>query len=243
MIENEKPDEDLIVVYSAANLQEAHLLKGLLAQREIDAVVLNEALGAATGGVPVGQATSPRIGVAQADEAKARQVVVAFERQQQIGPPQVDDIFPHNEDSEPWPVCPSCGRQRETMCRTCGVAGTDFPEADYQVVSMEPATQQQGASCGCGSTGSCAGDEPEPVQTKGVGQPTPLLLMCETCDEVFQPRFYRICPWCDHDFGTGIEPPDPSTKEDLNSRTKFVLALMGIGFFALLVYLLYMMAS
>ena len=150
-------EQDFAVVYAAADAQEAHLLKGLLADRDIEAVVLNESLQGAAGGVPVGHPVSPRVAVIQDDEPKARQVVIAFQRQREIGPPQVDDIFPHDEnEADDWPACPGCGERRQTICPTCGVAGTDFPNAEYQVSDWVPEQTIASESCGCGSGGGCA---------------------------------------------------------------------------------------
>jgi hypothetical protein len=235
-------EQELAVVYAAADAQEAHLLKGLLAERDIEAVVLNEPLQGAAGGVPVGHPVSPRLAVVKKDEPKARQVVTAFQRQREIGPPQVDDIFPHDETEEDdWPVCPSCGKRRQTICLTCGVAGTDFPHADYQVSDWLPEQQAPPESCGCGSGGSCATGAVTDEDSQAAEGKPPALLKCETCDDIFEPRYYRNCPWCGHDFGEGISASPPSAEEPLNARTKLVLAVAGLGFLALLVYLLSMM--
>jgi hypothetical protein len=67
-----------------------------------------------------------------------------------------------------------------------------------------------------------------------------VLLRCETCDEAFLPQYYRLCPWCGHDFGEGIEISTIMT-DPLNARTRLVLTIVGCGFFALLLYLVYMM--
>jgi hypothetical protein len=236
-------EQDIAVVYAAADAQEAHLLKALLADREIEAVVLNESLQGAAGGVPVGHDVSPRVAVLRDDEPKARQVVIAFQRQREIGPPQVDDIFPHEEhEADDWPTCPSCGERRQTICPTCGVAGTDFPNAEYQVSDWAPEPTVASESCGCGSGGSCAtGADADDGASAAGGSPPPLL-KCETCDDIFEPRYYRDCPWCGHDFGEGISAAMPSG-ESLNARTKFVLAVVGLGFLALIVYLISAMSS
>lgn len=238
-------EQDLTVVYAAADAQEAHLLKGLLAERDIEAVVLNESLQGAAGGLPVGHPVSPRVAVLGADEPKAMQVVTAFQRQREIGPPQVDDIFPHDdaEQEGEWPGCPSCGKRRQTICPTCGIAGTDFPHADYQVADWMPEQTIEAEGCGCGPGGGCATGGVAEDSSGSDGESPTTLLKCETCDDIFEPRYYRNCPWCGHDFGEGISAASPAAEEPLNARTKLVLAVVGLGFVALLVYLLSMISG
>jgi len=236
-------EQDIVVVYAAADVQEAHLLKGLLAERDIEAVVLNESLQGVSGGVPMGHPVSPRVAVVKDDEPKARELVTAFQRQREIGPPQVDDIFPHDETDEDWPECPSCGKRRQTICLTCGVAGTDFPRADYQVSDWTPEKTEASGSCGCGSGGSCSTGTVTDDESDAAQDSPPPLLKCETCDDIFEPRYYRNCPWCGHDFGEGIAASSPAAEEPLNARTKFVLAVVGLGFLALLVCLFIMMSG
>ena len=40
-------------------------------------------------------------------------------------------------------------------------------------------------------------------------EPSEVLLVCPTCDDVFVPQFYRDCPWCGFHFGTGLDPQNP----------------------------------
>lgn len=115
------------------------------------------------------------------------------------------DIEPE-EDLWDWPVCPECQQRRQTVCPVCKVAGDDFPLGD----SLPTPAPLESTSP---SEPTTEADEPE------------ILLMCETCDEAFLPRHYRLCEKCGHDFGEGIEV-DGTAGEDLNSRVVFVLVAM-----------------
>jgi uncharacterized protein YbaR (Trm112 family) len=35
----------------------------------------------------------------------------------------------------------------------------------------------------------------------------PEMLICPTCDEPFDAAYLRVCEWCGHDFGSGLEVP------------------------------------
>jgi Putative prokaryotic signal transducing protein len=66
-------------VYRAANLPEAHLLRGLLAQAGIEALVFNENAQGGVGQLPFTEAW-PEVWVAQdRDLARARDIVQSFE--------------------------------------------------------------------------------------------------------------------------------------------------------------------
>ncbi len=98
-----------------------------------------------------------------------------------------------------WPCCAQCGQPRHTVCPTCGHAGCQFLLAEYQAL---PAPTQS-------TRRADAGDDPaartEHDAWPAGSSPAPLaLLMCAQCDEAFTPRFYRICPACGHDAGSGI---------------------------------------
>jgi predicted amidophosphoribosyltransferase len=53
----------------------------------------------------------------------------------------------------------------------------------------------------------------------------PHLLICPVCDEPFEPSYLRICEWCGHDAGEGIEAPEivrPLQSEPVNWRVVLV---------------------
>ncbi len=57
----------------------------------------------------------------------------------------------------------------------------------------------------------------------------PVQLLCPQCDEVFVPQFYRICPACGDDAGSGIEPPQPQA-EPYHRRVLLVAyCLLGLA--------------
>lgn len=114
-----------------------------------------------------------------------------------------------------WPVCPQCGRLRQTVCPTCGGAGIQFPVAEYQA-DAEPQR---------GSRPSTVRETPSPDPTDGT------LLMCPRCDEAFMPRFYRICPACGNDAGEGVELED-RPGEQVSRRV--LLAVYGLAAVAVL---------
>lgn len=59
-----------------------------------------------------------------------------------------------------------------------------------------------------------------------------ILLACRDCDDLFEPKFYRLCAHCGHDFGSGIAIPAGSTSDD--SRRTWAL-LIAIGLFGAVV--------
>jgi len=120
------------VIYSAANAQQAHLLKGLLKEQGIAAWVVNEAIQIAGGDLPLGWTAAPKVVVAASDAATARQFAEQFDLRTAHEPIDEDldtDVAQTGEWAE-WPACPQCGELRSARCPVCGVSGSDFPLAD-----------------------------------------------------------------------------------------------------------------
>lgn len=117
---------------------------------------------------------------------------------------------------EAWPCCPGCGRPRETHCPMCQETGYHFPPAE--VVPQEYINRRQAPA--------------ELAQA-----PWPVL--CPVCDWLFEPIFYRRCPWCGHDFGEGreIAIKPRATIEPLNTRVVVGLILTIAVVVGVLVYL------
>ena len=124
--------ENLTVVYAARTLQDAHLLRNLLADAGIRAIVSNENLQGGSGVDVLGWATSARVVVREEDAPRARDIAMEFD--QRIAPVAEDDSCGEDELPEeglpPWPKCPQCGAARTTRCLVCGAIGVDFPAAD-----------------------------------------------------------------------------------------------------------------
>jgi len=121
------------VIYSAANTQQAHLLKGLLEERGIAAWVVNDSLQVAGGELPLGWTAAPRVVVSASDAAEAREFALDFERRTTHEPdPDAVTKEPPAEEWADWPICPECRQRREARCPICGVSGAAFPLVDLQ---------------------------------------------------------------------------------------------------------------
>src|SRR5688572_23151759 len=67
------------VIYSAANSQQAHLIKGLLEQQGIHAWVVNDAIQIAGGDLPLGWTAAARVVVSDENAQAARQFAEEFD--------------------------------------------------------------------------------------------------------------------------------------------------------------------
>jgi hypothetical protein len=94
-------------IYNAANLPDAHIVAGVLAERGIRVRILNAHAAAAIGELPV-DAAAPQLWVEHAsDEARARALIEAF-LQEATG------------EARP---CPACGEENPPafeVCWSCG---------------------------------------------------------------------------------------------------------------------------
>jgi hypothetical protein len=99
----------LIRIYSAANLPEAHLLMGLLADAGIRARVLNEYAQGGMGEIPFPNAC-PEVWIErEADRERALAVVRTYERR---GPDPAPRLCAHCGEENPgsFETCWRCGR-------------------------------------------------------------------------------------------------------------------------------------
>jgi hypothetical protein len=200
------------VIYTAANTQQAHMLKNLLDDAGIASAVVNDGLQGVAGEVPFGWATLARVMVADGDASESLRIALAFDATVVAAPrPGRGNPPEHSADDDGTTVetamCPDCGRPRMAICPVCETAGTDFPAAD--------------------------------APPKGPQDETELLLICPTCDEPFEPGYLRRCEWCGHDFGRGIEPSQPvlrPPREPINPRVVVVFALIAASIAGLFVY-------
>ncbi len=112
-----------------------------------------------------------------------------------------------------WPRCTECGRRRLTVCPVCGTAGDRFALAEY----LAPAAPLEPSRGGAAA---------RPVSNDAGPE---ILLRCPQCDEAFAPRFYRWCPQCGQDAGTGIDMQASERVAPWPDRTLLVLcALIGL---------------
>ena len=192
------------VIYSAGRIEEAVIVKQMLEDRGIEAIVENQALQGALGELPPGEATNPRVRVAAENVEKSREVVKAFEHQQHLARERTMDVdIEYDENWDEWPTCPDCQRRRQTVCPVCKTAGTNLPMAD-------PNHDGEAPTLG-------------PTKEQPYGH-LPLLI-CTTCDEPFRPQFYKICQWCRHEFEDGLKAPaPPPPMERLNPRVWAIAA-------------------
>jgi rubrerythrin len=198
------------VIYIAATIEQAHMLKNALTKQGIFAYVSNESLQMATGDLPMGLPTAPRVVVDAHDADEARRIALEFDQAwQQAGSPSEElDELEEEADREAfaWPECPHCRRPRQTSCPVCETAGTDFPPAF--MADEEPQTDRP------------AGEKPAQ------------LVLCETCDEPFVPEFLARCEWCGHRFRDGSELPAPPIVtplfDEVNPRVWIVIAGLAL---------------
>jgi rubrerythrin len=106
----ESPDAEIVEVYAAADVTEAHFLRDLLAENGIEARVVGESLQG--GLIPTGDLEiAPRLWVFRHDEARATELLKAYER---------IHTRPHG-DEEPantW-KCPTCSETVEEEFELC----------------------------------------------------------------------------------------------------------------------------
>lgn len=214
---------ELMVVYTAANLPQAFLLKNLLAEYGVTAHVLNEA-SHSLGEAPTNWRVLPRVAVASQDGEFAREVAEDFDKRLRVAAQSAARMAVTDKSPpttwEHWPACPQCGQRRSTFCPSCDTRGTDFPLAEFV-----PSTRA---------------DQPIQFVADGKQEPgEPVQLVCHVCDEVFPPKFQRRCAGCGHDFGNGLEPRaaavDPD--EQLNHRAATLFGVLLVLAIAILLIL------
>jgi hypothetical protein len=96
----EAASERIVELCSAANMVEANCLCDRLAEAGIEARVVGDFLGGAAGGLPLGEATSPRVWVHQSDQARAREVIAQWQKEQGDRAGQ----WPEGEGTPPWEI-------------------------------------------------------------------------------------------------------------------------------------------
>jgi Putative prokaryotic signal transducing protein len=200
------------VIYTAANLPQAHILRNLLEDLGIPATVSNDAVQQAIGDIPAGWSTAPRVVVAEEHAELARRVALEFDAPGHDSP-RDDDVTGDPEDtiesagSPPQPpllACPRCGSRRQAVCAYCGTSGDDFVAADSS-------------------------------DSRSAGTRRPWLI-CSTCEEPSAAQYERVCERCGHDYGEGADRPK---KAPALLFSRFGLALMVIGLAATVLLVLW----
>jgi hypothetical protein len=188
-----------IVIYTAANLPQAHVLRNTLEELGIPASITNDAVQLAVGDVPAGWATAPRVVVDEQQAELARRVALEFDAASRG--PRLSDEGADDSDSSAaretiaWPVCPKCGRRRVAICPFCDSTGDDTPPADLSYQALEEPAGVEGA------TAEMRLGRQSTVTRRN-------WLLCPTCEEPFEAQYERACANCGHDFGDGIKRPD-----------------------------------
>jgi hypothetical protein len=104
-------NSEMIKAYTAANLQDAHILLGLLASSGIKARILNASAQGGLGEIPFTH-TYPELWIEDArDAARARAVIAEFERPTRAEPPR---------------RCPSCHEDNPARFEVCWKCGTSI---------------------------------------------------------------------------------------------------------------------
>jgi hypothetical protein len=124
-----------------------------------------------------------------------------------------------------WPVCPDCGRRRQTRCPTCDLGGDDFSLAELFFAPRRRAARDCSACSSLETHGSRQREEDNAT----------VWLMCPVCEEAFAPEFYRLCQHCGHDFGDGLLVETPEA-DQITDRALLVMTGLIALVAALLVY-------
>lgn len=167
------------VIYTAANAQEAYLLKGLLEDEGIMARVVNDAIQLAGGELPLGWTAAPQVVVKASDAVRAREIAEGFDRgESALALEEPAYSGASAEAWADWPLCPTCGERRSARCPSCGDSGTAFPIADVQTSQGDERVFLVCESCDdhfvpewyrlCARCGHDYGQGVEPVKTAPV---------------------------------------------------------------------------
>lgn len=103
-------ETDIVEVYCAPNTVEAYALKNVLEDAGIRTRVVGDMLQAATGDLPLGFDSQPRLWVARSDETRAKQLLDECEQSHQIAQDGVA--------AATW-RCAHCGEEVESDFEVC----------------------------------------------------------------------------------------------------------------------------
>jgi predicted RNA-binding Zn-ribbon protein involved in translation (DUF1610 family) len=250
VMEDESSLGDPTEIYSAQSVVQANLLKNLLADQGITAIVANQLLHGGSGIDLVGTPTAAKVVVAAEDAAAAREFALDFDERAQKQSSWPGE--PIRDELTVWPTCPQCGAKRTTRCPICETSGTDFTEADRGFLGELAESAQSaptGSSCGCSgscssktdgdSQGSCGADAgPSEHEIEHEEEDPETMLMCSVCDEPFEPTYPKHCEWCDHVFEDGYVIERIVGPEEIPSRAIAVAVVLGLLMLGGLIYFL-----
>ncbi len=109
------PQPDLIEIYRAQNLSEAHLIRMALEDAGIRVRIEGELLQGLVGSLPLGWNSAPRVMVEESQAAVAREIIQRIEIRNRTGADddELDDVV----------RCLACGQvieESEVKCSSCG---------------------------------------------------------------------------------------------------------------------------
>jgi hypothetical protein len=231
-------DNELAVVYVADDAHQAHLVKNLLAEHDIEAYIHNDqsAMGShVAAAVYHGGYRAIRDGlrviVYASDAEEALRIIADAElaRGEGRSSPELwrlEDEADRGDD--PWPACPSCRRRRHTSCPVCETAGTEFPRAFLPEEDLQDEADED------------SDKGPSDDRRAMAGGARKLLVICPTCDEPFEPRFPARCEWCGYRFADGWEFPPPPPYEPTRIDVRVITVVVGLVLTALAIALFFM---
>jgi hypothetical protein len=223
-------DDELVEVYRAKSAGDAHILRNRLEEYGIRAQVVNAVLEGGAGVDVLGWSTAARVMAFSRDAVAAREIAAEHDALQRLPASAPEPAA--DPSSTDRPVCPQCDEPRKTFCPVCHTSGTDFTMADsgYGVVP-EMDADSGSVSCGCGSCG-CGSGHTTHDEASETDEPPPVLLLCPTCDEAFEPQYLRRCEWCGHEFADGVEPPEEASDEPPDSTSPTATLLLAAAVLA-----------
>lgn len=195
------PGRRLAVAYRTLNAVQASLMRNLLEEHGISAVVSGAWL------VSEVSAGTPISVLVATEDLEASAEIVALVKGDAAHSASLDEeessiaLASDAKTLAAWPLCPGCQKRRTTMCPYCDTAGSDFPLADANF--------------------SAGQEDPQPT----------LAVICTTCDEPWAPEFFRRCEWCGHNFGHGLKvdyEPVPVLTELEPANGRVLTVLLGL---------------
>lgn len=136
----------LVIIYRARESYQAHLLRNLLADYDIEANVTGDALSNA--GSEFVHSSGFAVMVDESQAELAQQIAEAFQRHVVQAKTSLEEV---NDEASlhwnAWPICPHCRARQTAICVYCGERGDDFPLAEWQGIES-PSPEEVLLVCG-----------------------------------------------------------------------------------------------